>query len=348
MRCAISPGPLLIKTLLRSQDTNSTVAASSTTNDIVDPVTDREPPVSSDENTADDVDDLDQETDDTVTAFVNCQQNRLDVVFEENSGNVSLVDRLALLCHGILVGEDGPGVDAVHGGHDGKVILELVEVAVSRVDCAVERVDERGVEGTVRKLGDDVRKVELCDWSVSDIDYSPIGLTAMVEMVAVAHITVATSSDVKVTLHLVQIQTSVDTAAVGVAPESGCLCPLGPLLSKRNNVVNMLLAETLVFILWLVISLASNDSTLAIPSKLVNTFVVSPLPPKSLISAEALGRHNSIARSILNVYVNIFAVHFNHNIQVDLHFSRDAGLDLKVVRLGAAPPATKLTPDKDE
>lgn len=135
----------------------------------MDPVADCEAPVSSDENTADDVDDLDEQADDTITALVNCQQNGLDVVLEEDSGNVSVVDCLALLCNGILVGEDGPGVDAVHSGHNGKVVLELVEISIGRVDGAVERVLERGVKGTVRKLRDDVRKVKLCDWSVCGI-----------------------------------------------------------------------------------------------------------------------------------------------------------------------------------
>lgn len=125
--------------------------------------------MSSDENTADDVDDLDEQADDTVAALVNCQQNGFDVVLEEDSGNVSVVNCLALLCNGILVGEDGPGVDAVHGGHNGKVVLELVEVSIGRVDGAVERILERGVKGTVRKLRDDVRKVKLCDWSVCGI-----------------------------------------------------------------------------------------------------------------------------------------------------------------------------------
>ena len=146
----------LIITFLGSQETSSTVAASSATNDLVDPVANREAPVSSDENTADDVDDLDQQADNAVAAFVNCQQDRLDIVLDENSGNPSLVHGLALLGHGVLVGEDGFRVDAVDGGNDREVVLELVEVGFGCVDCAIERVDERRVERTVRKLRDDV------------------------------------------------------------------------------------------------------------------------------------------------------------------------------------------------
>jgi len=142
----------LIITLLGSQETSSTVAASSATNNFVDPVTNREAPVSSDENTADDVDDLDQQADNAVAALVNCQQDGLDIVLDENSRNPSLVHGLALLGHSVLVGEDRLGVDAVDGGNNREVVLELVEVGLGRVDCAIERVDERGVEGTVRKL----------------------------------------------------------------------------------------------------------------------------------------------------------------------------------------------------
>lgn len=162
--------PSLVITFLGSQETSSTVAASSATNDLVDPVANREAPVSSDENTADDVDDLDQQADNAVAAFVNCQQDRLDIVLDENSGNPSLVHGLALLGYGVLVGKDGLRVDAVDGGNDRKIVLELVEVGLGRVDCAIERVDERGVERTVRKLRDDVRKVELCDWLACGID----------------------------------------------------------------------------------------------------------------------------------------------------------------------------------
>src|SRR6478735_6013302 len=141
-------------------------------------------------------------------------------------------------------------------------------------------------------------------------------------MLAMAHVTVTSSSDVEITLHLVQVQTSVDTAAVGVAPESGCLRPLSPLLSKRNNIVNVLLSETLflIIILGLVVSLTSYNSALSVPPKLVNALVVGPLSPKSLVETQLLGRHDSVTRSILDVNMEIIAVHLNHDIQVDLHF----------------------------
>jgi hypothetical protein len=80
----------------------------------------------------------------------------------------------------------------------------------------------------------------------------------------------------------------------------------------------------------------------------VNALVVGPLPPESPVSAKALSRHDSIARSILDVNMNIVAPHLDYNVQVDLQFSRNTSLNLEVVRLGSAPPATKFTPDENK
>jgi hypothetical protein len=56
--------------------------------------------------------------------------------------------------------------DAVRGRHDGHEVLELVEGRWSRVNGAVQRVDERGQEGTEGELVDDVGEVERYDQSV--------------------------------------------------------------------------------------------------------------------------------------------------------------------------------------
>lgn len=193
-----------------------------------------------------------------------------------------------------------------------------------------------------------MREVEPWEPLAHDVDFSFAELTAVVEMLAIAHITVASGRDVEVTLHLIQIQASVDAAAVGRTLESGGPRPLRPLLSKRNNIVNVFLAETLILVLWLVVSLPGADSTLAIPSKSVNALVVGPLPPESPVSAKTLSRHDAIARSILDVNMNIIALHLDYNVQVDLQFSRNTSLNLEVVRLSSTPPATKLTPDENK
>lgn len=69
------------------------------------------------------------------------QQDRLNVVLEEDTGDIVFVDRLALLRYSVLVCENGAGADAVDGWDDGEVVLELVEVFGGGVDGSVERVD---------------------------------------------------------------------------------------------------------------------------------------------------------------------------------------------------------------
>lgn len=153
---------MLAKVLAGTDNTHSTTALSSPlARDVGDPVGQREAPVSGNEDAADDVDDLDHEGQEAVAALVHGQQDGLDVVLDEDAGDIVVVDLLALLRHGVLVGEDGLGADAVDGGHHGEVVLELVEVGGRQVDGAVEGVDKRGVEGAIRELGDDVREVKV-------------------------------------------------------------------------------------------------------------------------------------------------------------------------------------------
>lgn len=167
-------------------------------------------------------------------------------------------------------------------------------------------------------------------------------------MLAIAHISVTSSCDVEITLHLVQVQASVDTTAVSTALDLGRLCPLGLLPAERNNVVNVLLTETLLLVTQVVPARLSNDPALAVPSKLVHALAVNPLRPEGLVAMETLRSHDSIARCVLHVYVNIIALHSHHNVEVDLQLTTNTRLDLKVVRLGAAPPPGDLTPDEDQ
>lgn len=113
------------------------------------------------EHTTDYINQLDEEDKKAVAVLVDGQQDWLDVILDKDSRyGQALVDFLALLRNGVLVGEDGAGADAVDGGHDGEVVLELVEVGGGEVDGAVERVDEGRVEVAKREFGDDVGEVE--------------------------------------------------------------------------------------------------------------------------------------------------------------------------------------------
>lgn len=113
------------------------------------------------EHTTDYIDELNEEHEEAVAVLVDGQQDWLNVVLDKDAGyGQALVDFLALLGDGVLVGEDGAGAHAVDGRDDGEVVLEFVEVGGGKVDGAVERVDEGGVEVAEGEFGDDVREVE--------------------------------------------------------------------------------------------------------------------------------------------------------------------------------------------
>lgn len=69
---------------------------------------------------------------------------------------------MRLFCHGILIGEESFRAGRVHRRHHGHEVLELVEVVCRFLDCAVERVEERGVEGPKGEFGNDVGEIECC------------------------------------------------------------------------------------------------------------------------------------------------------------------------------------------
>lgn len=133
---------------------------------LLDPVCQREAPVTGNQCSAEDVDHLDQENKEAVPMFDNVQQDRLDVVLEKDAGDGPVIDLVSLFRNGILVGEqcfrpDSVGMtDTVGCGHDREEVLELVEGRRSRVDGAVQRVDEGGQERTEGELVDDVGEVE--------------------------------------------------------------------------------------------------------------------------------------------------------------------------------------------
>lgn len=147
---------------------------------LAEPLGEGEAPVAGDEDAGEDVDDLEEEGEDAVAALLDGEQDGLDVVLEEEARHHELADLLALLGHGVLVGEDGARARAaaghgVHRGHDGHEVLELVEVRRRGVDGAVEGVHEGGVVGAEGELGDDVREVEGCAVLVSG-GPGPLGL----------------------------------------------------------------------------------------------------------------------------------------------------------------------------
>jgi hypothetical protein len=148
--------------MLVAQYTNSAVTSSSLTHHLANPVTQCETPVSCHEDTTDNIDNLNQEGNNTITTLMHRQQNGLDIVLDEDTGDPVVANLLALLRHGILVRNNLFRADAVDCRDDGEVVLELVEVGAGKVDGSVERVDKRWVERAVGELGNDVGEVKVC------------------------------------------------------------------------------------------------------------------------------------------------------------------------------------------
>lgn len=147
--------------MLVAQNADTAVAAPPLANNFPHPVAQRKPPVASHHDAAKDVDNLDQEAKETVAGLRDAQHDGLDVVLEEDAGDLVVRDDLALLRDGVLVGVDDPVACEVDGGDDGEEVLELVEVNNGGVDGAVEGVDQRWVKGAVGHFRYDVREVEL-------------------------------------------------------------------------------------------------------------------------------------------------------------------------------------------
>lgn len=136
--------------------------------DLVRPVAQPVAPVPSHEGAAHHVNNLDEEDEEAVALLGDVEQDWLDVVLEEDTGNDALIDLVALLRHGELIRDNRRGYtrvgvsEAIDGGHDGHEVLELVEVALGRVDRRVEGVDEGRIEGAEGEFVDDMGEVESC------------------------------------------------------------------------------------------------------------------------------------------------------------------------------------------
>lgn len=284
------------------------------------------------EHTADDVDELEEENDEAVAGLVDGKQDGLNVVLDKDAGHGRVfVNFLALLGDGVLVGLDCAAADAVDGGDDGEVVLELVKVGGGDVDGAVEGVDEGGIKCAVGELGDDVGKVEL----------------VVVQMLAKFHVAVSSGGDVEVALNLVEVKGAVDATAVSCAPEARSLAPFGTLLSESDNVMNVLLSKALVVVGEARPALARVDAAVGIVAELVDP-IVHPLGPLGRVAVQHGGGEDSVTRGVLDVDVEVGAEHVDDNVEVDLHLVRDSLFDGKVVRLFAAPPAGRLGAHEDK
>lgn len=135
--------------------------------------------------------------------------------------------------------------------------------------------------------------------------------------------------DMKVTLHLIPLQTPINPTRL--APTSHPRRPrkLPPPLPLRQHIMNVL------FLLRL-------EQPLTAAMQPMHALGVDPLLPVRRIPPQHVARQDAVARGVLYVDVQIRTPHGDDDVEVDLQFVRDALLDAEVVRLVALRPAVQL------
>jgi hypothetical protein len=130
------------------------------------PLAQGESPMASHQNTTEYIHNFNHESQEAISAFLDCKQHWLNIVFKEYPWDRLLVDAVGLLGNGVLVGENAIAgvvtatIDCVDGWDNGEEVLEFVEVVWSCGHRAIEGVEEGGVEGTEGEFVDDMREVE--------------------------------------------------------------------------------------------------------------------------------------------------------------------------------------------
>lgn len=164
----------------------------------------------------------------------------------------------------------------------------------------------------------------------------------MVQVFPKLHVPVTPGSDVEIALDPIQIHAPKDAAAVAGAAQPRRLGPLGPLSTQPHDVVDVLLAETLL------VALARDDLAVLVPVEPVGSLYVDPLGPRGGVALELGGGEDAVAGGVLDVDVQVGALHPHDRVQVDLHVVAHTLLDSERVLLGAAPPPRQLGPHEDE
>lgn len=226
-----------------------------------------------------------------------------------------------------------------------------MKVDNGRVDGTIERVDERWVVRAIRHFRDDVRKVEFYSTPLEDMHRLELKEgeegehTIMVQVLAHSHVAVASGRDVKVSLHLVQVQASKHAAAVRLSLGPRSLCPPGPPLGESNNIMNMLFAKALV--VFRVPANTRVQLAILVLAELVHALFINPLAPGGGLASQLVRSKNAISRGILDVDVQIVAVHLDDDVEIDLHVVPDAPFNSKRMGLDPAPPAAQLSPHEN-
>jgi hypothetical protein len=105
--------------------------------------------------------------------------------------------------------------------------------------------------------------------------------------------------------------------------------------------VHVLLAKPFI-VSYARVSFARDDSALRVPPKLVHALVVHPLRPVRRIELQHGRRQDAVAGGVLDVDVEVAALHAHDHVEVDLQGPAYALLDGERVHLLAAPPTREL------
>jgi hypothetical protein len=146
-------------------------------------------------------------------------------------------------------------------------------------------------------------------------------------------VAMAPGRDVKIALHLVPLQAAVDAARIRLAPD-----PRRPL---EPAAVPAGLAQRLVHVLvGVAVDLALVDRRRQ--RVLAAAAPPAPLAPVGLVQLEGDAGQDAVAGGVLDVDVDLVAVHGHDHVDVDLQRVRDALLDREGVVDGAGEPAPRL------
>lgn len=80
----------------------------------------------------------------------------------------------------------------------------------------------------------------------------------------------------------------------------------------------------------------------------MHALLVDPLRPTRLVFVQFGAGQDKVASSILDVDVQIAALHEDNGIEIDLHRVRNPLLDCKCMRFGSAPPTGNFGPEKED
>ena len=158
-------------------------------------------------------------------------------------------------------------------------------------------------------------------------------------MFAPFEIPVAPCRNVEIPLHLVSLQTAIDSTRVPPIPPSQLgrfpkLLLLADHLPQHMPHVSVLLQLRLHLTRLL--------------QQMQSSFGIHPLPPTGGISVQQVASENAIAAGVLNVDVQIGAGHGHHQIKVDLKVVRHAFFHTEKVGFMPAIPSTEFGERKQQ